>query len=103
MLNELADAVELFDNDELEVLGALIDDGYDTEQAIKAVENKDYTLYSDGHTMEDVAIVYCDECGMLNGVPENLRYYFDYEAYGRDMEMEGTFLKVSNGYVEIHN
>jgi len=26
-----------------------------------------------------------DDCGMLDSMPENLRYYFDYEAFTRDM------------------
>ncbi len=30
-----------------------------------------------------------DETGLLGEIPENLRYYFDYEAYGRDMELGG--------------
>ena len=30
-----------------------------------------------------------DEMGLLDKIPENLQYYFDYEAYGRDMELGG--------------
>ena len=30
-----------------------------------------------------------DETGLLGEIPKNLRYYFDYEAYGRDMELGG--------------
>ena len=30
-----------------------------------------------------------DETGLLGEIPENLQYYFDYEAYGRDMEIGG--------------
>jgi antirestriction protein len=26
---------------------------------------------------------------MLDGMPEHLRYYFDYEAFARDMELNG--------------
>lgn len=32
-----------------------------------------------------------DETGELEAIPENLRYYFDYEAYGRDLQLGGEF------------
>lgn len=32
---------------------------------------------------------YCDNLGVLDEVPERLRYYFDYERYKRDCELEG--------------
>ena len=32
---------------------------------------------------------FVDEMGLLSEIPENLQYYFDYEAYGRDMELSG--------------
>jgi hypothetical protein len=28
-----------------------------------------------------------DDCGMLSNVPDNIRFYFDYEAFGRDLFM----------------
>ena len=34
-------------------------------------------------------------------VPDHLIYYFDYEAYGRDLSMEGTFVETRNGVFEI--
>lgn len=33
---------------------------------------------------------------------EWLARYFDYAAYGRDLEIEGTFEEISDGYIEIH-
>ena len=33
---------------------------------------------------EDWAANFLEDTGMLNEIPENLRYYFDYEAYARD-------------------
>lgn len=30
-----------------------------------------------------------DETGMLNDMPENLRNYFDFEKYGRDLQLGG--------------
>jgi len=47
--------------------------------------------------MTDVAEQYAEETGLLDSIPENLRYYFDFEAYGRDMRIEGTFVFTNNG------
>ncbi|MOA13128.1 Antirestriction protein (ArdA) [compost metagenome] len=52
--------------------------------------------------MADVAYYAIEENGLLEGASETLARYFDYEAYGRDLEIEGTFLKVNyNTFVEI--
>ena len=47
--------------------------------------------------MTDVAYQNIEETGLLDGEPETLRNYFDYEAYGRDMSYEGTFIFTDNG------
>ena len=47
--------------------------------------------------MTDVAYQYIEETGMLDGVPDNIRNYFDYEAFGRDMSYGGEFIFTDNG------
>ena len=51
--------------------------------------------------MADVAEQYADETGLLESIPERLRYYFDFEALGRDMNLEGQYIFTENGCVEI--
>ena len=52
--------------------------------------------------MADVTEIYADETGLLDKIPDNLRGYFDFKAFGRDMEIEGTFIYIGNGtYVEF--
>ena len=46
---------------------------------------------------EDYARNYADETGLLNDMPDSLLSYFDYEAFGRDLFMNGLVLV--NGYV----
>jgi len=46
---------------------------------------------------EDYARNFADETGLLSDMPDSLQSYFDYEAYGRDMFMNGLVLV--NGYV----
>lgn len=60
----------------------------------------DIICYSDCSSMEDVAYYCIEETGVLSALPENLRYYFDYASFGRDMELEGNFLITSNGVFE---
>lgn len=49
--------------------------------------------------MEDVAYNYIEETGALRDMPENLQFYFDYEALGRDMEINGSFYTDKNGII----
>jgi len=43
--------------------------------------------------MEDIAYNYIEDSGALKGMSESLQGYFDYEALGRDMEIEGSYFK----------
>lgn len=62
----------------------------------------DIICYSDCESMRDVAEYYIEETGVLNALPENMRYYFDYAALGRDMEIEGNYLVTSSGVFEYN-
>lgn len=60
----------------------------------------DIICYSDCDSMEDVARYYIEETGSLGEMPDHLQHYIDYEALGRDMEIEGNFLVTSHGVFE---
>lgn len=47
--------------------------------------------------------MYADETGLLDSIPDDLRCYFDFEAYGRDMEINGSFVETESGYIEIYH
>lgn len=101
-LNDLADTVESFDKYELKALSAFLENGCDFENAVDHVRDGDYAVYTDCYNMSDVAYEFCNGCGILDSIPESLRNYFDYEAYGRDMDIEGTFIYTGDGvYVEL--
>lgn len=102
-LNELAEELENFDEYELEAFGAMLDCGYATDEALKKVQDGDYMIYDGCYSMADVAERYADETGLLNSIPDDLRYYFDFEAYGRDMDCSGQFIETDSGYIEIFN
>ena len=94
-LNELAETLEDLDEYEMEIVEAMISDGYDLEEALE--KKDDCMVYHDCNDMTDVAEQYAEETGLLDSIPENLRYYFDFEAYGRDMGIEGTFIFTNKG------
>lgn len=65
------------------------------------LENKDDIIcYDDCDSMESVAQYYVEETGSLGEIPSNLQNYIDYQALGRDMEIEGNFLVTSHGVFE---
>ena len=65
------------------------------------VEHKDDIIfYYNCDDMEEVARYFIEESGVLGEVPASLQNYIDYEAYGRDLELEGNFLVTSHGVFE---
>ena len=94
-LNELAETLEDLDEYEREIVEAMMSEGYSLEDALDGKD--DCMIYYDCHDMEDVAEQYAEETGLLNDIPESLRYYFDFEAFGRDMSCEGHFVFTNNG------
>jgi len=102
-LNELAEELEGFDEYELEAFGAMLEYGYATDEALQKVQDNEYRMYDGCCSMAEVAEMYADETGLLYSMPEELRMYFDFEAYGRDMEINGHFIETDSGYIEIYN
>lgn len=92
-LNEIAERIEELDEEESKVVKALMSElGYTLDEAIEKVNNGDYRIYSECNDMTDIAYEVVEECGYLNNVPENVARYFDYEAFGRDLGIEGIYI-----------
>lgn len=102
-LNELAEELSNLDEYELEAFGAMLDYGYATDEALQKVQDYEYRLYDGCYSMAEVAEMYADETGLLNSIPDDLRCYFDFEAFGRDMDHNGHFIETDSGYIEIFN
>ena len=84
------------------VIGAADTFKNDSESIAEFIENSDFYIYENCSSMADVAMQIVDEAGRLDELPEWAQDYFDYEKYGRDLEIEGQFFYGGNDiYVEI--
>ena len=77
----------------------MVGNGYSLEDAINRKD--DVMFYSRCSIMAEVAEQYADETGLLDSIPDNLRNYFDFEAFGRDMSFEGEFIFYGNNCYEV--
>ena len=51
-------------------------------------------------SLEDFAYGFTDQTGVK--IPESLEHYIDYEAMGRDIELNGDVFTVETGFEEVH-
>ena len=101
-INDIAERVEALEAYEQDILKVIMEEHTsDVDEALRIVEDNDYRTWDSCDNMADVAEQMVDEYGYLNDVPENLRCYIDYEKYGRDLAIEGTFLEGDGYFIEI--
>ena len=81
------------------VVDALMDDGYDFEEAIIKCED---CLLIDGNTDEDLGYYYAEQIdgGVSNLSKDTLEQYFNYEAYSRDIRLNGDFIEYDGKLIE---
>lgn len=103
-VNDIAERVEALAAYELDVLKIILErHTSNAEEALQIVEHGYYTIWDDCINMADVAATMVEEYGYLNNAPERLQCYIDYEKWGRDLAIEGTFLEGDGFFVEILN
>lgn len=96
-LNELACRLADLDCCEIDIVSALLEEGYGLEEAISITEKGDVYLLYDVKDEEDYGYYLVDE-GLLGiNVPDSLKYYIDYEKIGRDVRLEGDIAFTSYG------
>lgn len=91
-LNRVAEALEDWD----EGLGEAVINIWGVDTLLNSTPD-DY-LYFEANDDEDIGYYYAEEFGILDEVPANLRNYFDYEAYGRDIRIDTDSGLSDNGY-----
>lgn len=91
-LNELIKELEDLDEYDLEKVEAIIEAyGADIREAIENIDS--YTYYS-GMSLDDLAYELVEEMNL----PEFAERYFDYDAFTRDLELDG-YTETSNGVI----
>lgn len=92
-LNYLASLLDGLDNGQKAKYEAALSLGEYTgsiKDLINLTQNLDcYEFYPEVQNEEELGRYLIDECGALD-VPEHIKDYFDYEAYGRDMFLNTT-------------
>lgn len=102
-LNYLAALLEeLEENGDLEKFEAAVSLGDSTgslKELINLAQNLDcYELYPDVNDYEALGTYLINELGYLE-IPEHIKNYFDYEAYGRDVAMDEASDFTDRGYI----
>ena len=101
-LNYLASKIGELNSYELEKFQAVLEVSDYTgsvKDVINLTDNLDkYDIYPDVKNCEDLGIYYVDELEPVK-VPDELRYYIDYESYGRDIALDENGQFTENGYV----
>lgn len=97
-VNRLCAMVEELDYPLNEVIGDLMSQFCSLEELYE--HKADIIQYPDCENMVDVAYYLIDECGSLGEIPDRLKNYIDYEAYARDLDIEGYFVETRYGVFE---
>ena len=101
-LNYLASKISELNSYGLEKFQGALEAGDYTgsiKDVINLTDNLDkYEVYPDVKNCEDLGIYYVDEIGSVK-VTDELRYYIDYESYGRDIALEENGQFTEYGYV----
>ena len=100
-LNELAQRLEMLSDADTDKLGAVLE--YEACRSVSEVidlldELDEFDLLPDVTDDEDLGYYYVEEYGSID-IPESIRPYFDYEAYGRDIRLESSCLFTSYGFL----
>lgn len=102
-LNYLASLLGEMDSGEMKKFEAAVVLGEyagSVKDLINLTQNLDcYDFYPDVKTPEELGRCFIEEFGSLN-VPEDIKGYFDYEAYGRDLFLNSTSDFTDGGYIE---
>lgn len=113
-LNHLAFLLSELTSSELETLEAVLDSGdhcSSVRDIINLTQNLDcYGFYPGVSDEETLGRIYVDDLEMLD-VPDQVKPYFDYEAYGRDARIHenghfapgGYVVKESDHFVEVYH
>lgn len=95
-INEIAEKLEDWDIDKFNAVCEM----WSVTDALENNE-EDYILYDDIYSDYDLGYYYVEESGIYNLEELGaLRYYIDYESFGRDVRFESNGGHTTYGYIE---
>ena len=100
-LNELAELIEELSEEDNNKLNAVLECDYcssieDVKKIISELDN--FELLPEIIDNEELGYYFAEEVGCLN-IPEEVKSYFNYEKYGRDMRIESSGVFTSLGFL----
>lgn len=91
-LNEIAEAVESLDENELKAIRFLMDNNL-VNGFEEAIERYEDVIIHENVTMEDIAYDFINECYGVDSLPAIIANNIDYEKIGRELEMDGRYFE----------
>lgn len=101
-LNELAIQLEALTDADFDKLAAIMECEYSLSVSeILQIMNQldEFDLIPDIEDDEGLGLYFAEECGTFNAIPEHLKAYINYEAYGRDIRLESNCMYTSSGFL----
>lgn len=106
-LEQLAEAMEDMDEGERLTLAAVLESGIagahgaaELLELCEEVQDGAYILIEGIDNEEELGHYYAEETGAINELPDWAQGYFDYEEYGRDIEIEACGAFCAAGWIE---
>lgn len=104
-LNAIGEKLQKIEDEGLnDHVSAALEHGYSFDEAVEKALNGDIIfLCKDEYGLEEsIARNYIDEIGGASNLSkEMIDRYFDFEAFGRDMTYEGSFVEIEDNIFEI--
>lgn len=97
-LQEIAEAFEQCECDSIDwehFLKYCECEGLDIEHA--SVSNFEESFHGEWDSVVDYARGFLESSGELSEIPKHLQFYFDYESYARDLEIDSIYTIEHNG------
>lgn len=82
-----------------EVYSELRANGYDHDETMEKLEDCYQGCYK---SLGDWAHDLAEDCGDMDAIPDHLVNYINWDAAGRDADLNGDILTVETGFEEIH-
>jgi len=98
-LNESVEELEGMDEDDTII--ELILSEFSLEEGMDKLRSGDYMVYSNCNDMGDVAREILEQQEVFNNCNDIFERYFDFDAYGRDLDLEGHYIEGDGIIIEV--